>query len=278
MSRPRLPRPCLALVTDRRQGEGRALDTLVEAAVAGGVDLVQLREKDLPAAHLYDLALRLREVTRGRALFVVNDRLDVALAVGADGVHLPGHGLPVAVARSVAGPSLLIGRSVHRLDEAVAAQEDGADYVQLGTIFETASKPGVSGAGPGLVASVAGALAVPVLAIGGVRAENVGAVLRAGAWGAAVVSAILAAPDPADAARQLKAAMGRSSVLSLTVNGKPRTIPGPMTLLEFLQANGIEPRIIAVERNGEIVKRDLFGDVKLADGDVLEIVHMVGGG
>jgi len=168
---------------------------------------VQLREKDLPAADLLALAERLRAVTRGRALFLVNDRLDVALACAADGVHLPERGLSVAVARRLAGDGFIIGRSVHSVTEAVRARDEGADYVQVGSIFASRSHPDQTPAGLGLVEAVAAAVTIPILAVGGVTAANVGEAMAAGASGAAVISAILAAPSPREAARGLAQAM-----------------------------------------------------------------------
>ena len=134
--------PCLALVTDRRLCQALSLEEAVAQAIEGGANLVQLREKDLPVADFLALAEKLRAVTRGRALFLVNDRLDAALACAADGVHLPERGLPVAAARRLAGEGFIIGRSVHGVAEAARAQEEGADYVQVGTIFASVSHPG----------------------------------------------------------------------------------------------------------------------------------------
>jgi len=205
--RPELPVPCLALVTDRHQTGGRPLEAVVAAALDGGVNLVQLREKDLSARELYALARRLRELTAGRALFLVNDRLDVALAVEADGVHLAGHSLPPAAARAVAGPTRLIGCSVHDRAEAEAAAQGGADYLLVGTLYPSRSKPGRAAAGPALVAELCAAVAVPLLGIGGITAHNAREVLAAGARGVAVISAIMAAADPAAAAAQLREAL-----------------------------------------------------------------------
>ncbi len=207
-SRLALPYPCLALVTDRRRCR-IPLDAAVERAIAGGVNLVELREKDMPADELLALARRLRAVTRGRALLVVNDRVDVAMASGADGAHLPERGLPVRDARALllrqAGG--LVGRSVHGVAGALDAERDGADYAILGTIYATSSKPGVSPAGVGLVAEASRATRLPLIAIGGVTAERAPEVMAAGAWGVAVISAVLDADDPADAARRLRVAL-----------------------------------------------------------------------
>lgn len=195
--------PCLALVTDRRLCQATSLEEAVAQAVEGGANLVQLREKDLPAANLLALAERLRAVTCGRALFLVNDRLDVALACAADGVHLPERDLPVAAARRLAGDRFVIGRSVHSVAEAVRAQEEGADYVQVGAVFASRSHPGQPPVGLDLLEAVAAKVTIPVLAVGGITAANVGDVIRAGASGAAVISAILGASSPSEAARGL---------------------------------------------------------------------------
>jgi len=200
--------PCLVLVTDRRLCRALSLEQAVAEAVEGGANLVQLREKDLAAVDLLALAEKLRAVTHlGRALFLVNDRLDVALVCSADGVHLPERGLPVAFARRLAGEGFIVGRSVHSVAEAVRAQEEGADYVQVGTIFASRSHPDQPPAGLGLLEAVAAAVTIPILAVGGITAANVGEAMGAGASGAAVISAILATPSPREAARGLAQAM-----------------------------------------------------------------------
>jgi len=202
----RLPFPCLTLITDRRLCQSLSLGEAVARAVAGGVNVVQLREKDLAAAELVPLADRLRAITQDKALLIVNSRLDVAQVCGADGVHLPERGASVAVTRRLAGDGFIIGRSVHSAEEAVKAQEEGADYVQVGAIFPTRSHPGPR-AGLGLLESVAARVTIPIVAVGGITAENVGQVMQAGARGAAVISAILDSRSPGASARRLADAM-----------------------------------------------------------------------
>ncbi len=206
----RLRLPSLCVVTDRHQCGETPLETVVEEAVKGGVNVLQLREKDLPTGELFSLGVRLREVTRGKALLLINDRVDVAQACGADGVQLPENGLPTSVARWVLGRHALIGRSVHSVEGAVQAEKDGADLIQLGTIFATSSKPDISPAGVGLVQEVAEVVSIPLLAIGGVKPENVAEVIKAGAHGAAVISAICGAADPKAAAEALVQAMAEA--------------------------------------------------------------------
>jgi thiamine-phosphate pyrophosphorylase len=195
------------LVTDRARLRGRQLEEVVSLAIDGGVNAVQLREKDVPARELYDLAITLRAVTRGRALLLINDRLDVALASGADGVHLPERGLPLPKARSVAGESCLVGRSVHSIDASVVAERDGADYLIAGNVFETASKPGAPATSVALIREVADIVRLPVVAIGGITADRISDVIAAGADGVAVIGALLDAPDPAPAAIALRRAL-----------------------------------------------------------------------
>jgi thiamine-phosphate pyrophosphorylase len=200
--------PLLMLVTDRKRSRLPLVEA-VSRAVAGGVDLVQVREKDLPAAELFDLVVSLRDVTAGRAKLLVNDRVDVALAAGADGVHLPEKGLPPGVARRLLGPERLLGRSAH--DPAILETGEGAlrelDYLLVGTVFSSPSHPGLPPAGTGIIGEFAVRSRVPVLGIGGITVENCAGVITAGAVGVAVISAILDSEDPEEVARQLKAAM-----------------------------------------------------------------------
>lgn len=192
------------LITDRRQVvDGHTLYSACEAALQGGVSAIQLREKDLPASELLPLAKALRDLTRcHRARLLVNDRLDVALACGADGVHLGSHSLPTDTARTLLGPDKLIGVSTHSLSEVVTAAARGADFVTFGPVYATPSKA-VFGAPQGLKAlsEVCTAAPLPVYALGGIKPGDQAAILTAGAAGIALISAIIANPDPKSAAR-----------------------------------------------------------------------------
>ncbi|MDN7023782.1 thiamine phosphate synthase [Methanoculleus sp. FWC-SCC1] len=197
----------LYVVTDEQIGHGRSHAELARLAVAGGADAVQLRDKSLSCRSLLTAAREVRVVTAEEgALFIVNDRLDVALAAGADGVHLGQSDLPVECARRLVPPEFIVGVSVRCADEAVRAVAGGADYVALSPLFATGSKAD-AGAGHGLaaLASIRSAVGVPVLAIGGIGQRNVREVIAAGADGVAVISAVVAAEDVAAAARGLKA-------------------------------------------------------------------------
>jgi thiamine-phosphate pyrophosphorylase len=183
------------------------MSAVIGEAVQNGADLIQLREKDLPSDELLDMAWELREVTQGKALLFVNGRVDIALAVGADGVHLPEEGLSVAAVRTVAESQLIIGRSVHSVRMAQCAEDEGVDFVLVGTIFKTVSKKGVLGMGLELVRNVASAVQIPVLSIGGINAENAQHVVKAGASGIAVIGAIMDAEHTGKATRVLQRAM-----------------------------------------------------------------------
>ncbi len=204
MRRDALQPPILCLVTDRNATAGRSLEQSVLEAVRSGVKLVQLREKGLSARELYNLGCSLRDPVReAGAALVVNDRVDVALALGVDGVHLGGGSLPVREARALVGGEKLVGVSVHSLEEALQAEADGADYLGLGTIFETRSHPGRPPAGLELISRVIRAVRIPVVAIGGINRRNARLVMEAGAQGVAVITAILSADDVSDATRSL---------------------------------------------------------------------------
>ncbi|MDA1189729.1 MAG: thiamine phosphate synthase [Chloroflexi bacterium] len=201
-----LPHPTLAFVTDRTRTKGRPLADVVDAAVDGGVELVQLREKDLSHPELLTLTRELKSVIAGRALFFVNGDVDAALACGADGVQLGESGASIAGVRAKSG-GLLIGRSVHSVEAAVKAEGQGADLLIAGTVFPSASHRSEPFQGVGLIERIAARVSVPVLGIGGVNADNAASVIEAGAWGCAVITAISLADDPRGAARDLKAAM-----------------------------------------------------------------------
>jgi thiamine-phosphate pyrophosphorylase len=195
----------LYVVTDRQLTAGRPLCLVVEAALRGGARALQLREKDLSPRELYPLALEMRQLTQMYgAHLLINDRVDVALAVDADGVHLTTTSLPVTVARQLLGPGRLIGVSTHSMAEAQAAANEGADFVVFGPVFYTPSKaPYGEPVGLDALRAVRAAITLPILAIGGVKTANLDQVLDAGADGIALISAIISADDPMAASQDL---------------------------------------------------------------------------
>jgi len=204
-----LPSPILCLITDRRLVGSADLPSVAAQAAAGGVTLVQLREKDLPTRALLELALRVREALAPHGVpLVVNGRADVAFAAGVAGVHLPADGLPVAGTRAALGPRALIGRSVHSTLEVAQSANERLDYLVLGTTFPSRSHPGSPTLGLDAIRATSKS-AIPVVAIGGIDPENAVEVMAAGAAGVAVISSILAHPRPRLAAERLRAAMDK---------------------------------------------------------------------
>jgi thiamine-phosphate pyrophosphorylase len=199
----------LCLVTDRLRAGGRELVSVVAECVGAGLPAVQVREKDLGAGELADLCRRLLAVT-GPALLVVNDRADVAMAVGAGAVQRTSRSLAVRDIRAITPAPMRVGASVHSLEESLEAEAAGADWVTFGPVYDTPSKRAY-GPPQGLMAleRVARAVRIPVVAIGGITVERVREVRAAGAHGIAAISAILVAPSPAAAVGRFLEALAR---------------------------------------------------------------------
>ena len=194
----------LYVITDRRWGKSHL--EVARAAIEGGATAIQLRDKEATTRELIEAGLALRELTRERGVaFIVNDRVDVALAVDADGVHVGQDDMPATLARKLVGPDRVVGVSASTVEEALQAEAEGADYISASPVFSTPTKP--DAAPPigldGLRAFVE-AVHVPVIAIGGINESNVEEVIGAGAAGVAVISAVVAAPDIVAAARRLR--------------------------------------------------------------------------
>jgi thiamine-phosphate pyrophosphorylase len=193
------------LVTDRTQTNGRSLIDVVDAALRGGIRAVQVRERGLATREFLVLATALRDRTdRHGAALLINDRIDVALACGADGVHLPADSFAIADARALLGAQRVIGVSTHSPGEIAAAAAAGADFAVFGPIYDTPSKrPYGTPLSVAALGTARAAAALPLFAIGGIGAGRHGDVLAHGADGIAVIRAVLAAEDPESAAREL---------------------------------------------------------------------------
>lgn len=196
----------LYLVTDRSLSKGRSTAEIVAAAVAGGVSCIQLREKSCGTREFMNEALALQPLLKSRDIpLIINDRLDIALAIEADGVHLGQSDMPIGMARKIAGDSLIIGISAESVDDALRAEQEGADYIGISPVFSTPTKTDIA---PPLglegVRQIRALVDIPLVGIGGIHSDNAESVLAAGADGIAVVSAIVSAADPAGAAKKLK--------------------------------------------------------------------------
>ena len=201
-----MPFPTLCLVTNRTFNREMTLEDTIEYAIDGGIDMVQLREKELTRDELLRSADKLRSITSGRSKFLVNSNLEVAIKSGADGIHLPQNStISVSDIRRSTPNHFLIGKSAHDQASATAAARDGVDYIILGTIFPTDSKPGVETGGTLRSSEISANIDCPILAIGGINADNINSVISAGAYGAAISGAILSAKDPKKQAMLLRA-------------------------------------------------------------------------
>lgn len=209
---------CLHLITDRARtfrgavDDGRdALIDAVARAVAGGVDWVQIREKAAPAREVLDTVEAVQRLTEGTGCgVIVNDRVDAALAAGADGVHLAKRSLPPERVRPLLPTGMLMGASVHSVEEAVEAERRGVDYVTFGHVFPTDSKPGLPPRGLEALQEVVESVPVPVLAIGGITVERLPLVLETGCAGVALIGGVMAAEDPVEAVRALRRILDES--------------------------------------------------------------------
>jgi len=201
----RFPAADIYVVTCAPLSRGRSNDDVLEAVIAGGGRMIQLRDKDASPRELYAMAQRFRQRTReAGVLLIINDYLDVALAVDADGVHLGQDDLPLEAARRIA-PDLIIGRSTHSLHQALDAQAGGADYINIGPIFPTGTKEHSAPLGPQAIRTIAPHLHIPFTVMGGINLANIDDVVAAGARRIAVVTAVTQADDMAAAVRALRA-------------------------------------------------------------------------
>jgi len=195
----------LLLVTDRHQTKGRSLISILQAVLNVGSPAIQLRERDLSANELLELAREVKALTSQRdSQLVVNDRIDVALSLEEVGVHLRSNSMPVTVARRLLGPRRLLGVSAHSMDEVLRAEGEGADYVVLGPVYDTPSKQAFgSPLGLSKLEETCQVAHVPIVGIGGITVDRARDVRRAGAFGVAVITAILGADDVKHATRAL---------------------------------------------------------------------------
>ena len=194
----------LYLCTDRRLMTSPTIEASVESALRGGTTVIQLREKDCSSREFYELGLRVKKITeRYNAPLIINDRVDIALAVGAAGVHVGQGDLPCKVVREIVGPDMIVGVSAATLEEAVRAEEDGADYLGVGAMYATATKTDTRPVSMEELLKIRAAVKIPIVVIGGINKQTLGNFKGTGVDGLAVVSAIVAQPDPEAAAREL---------------------------------------------------------------------------
>lgn len=194
----------LYLCTDRRLMTSPTIEASAESALRGGTTVIQLREKDCSSREFYELGLRVKKITDAyHAPLIINDRVDIALAVGAAGVHVGQGDLPCKVVREIVGPDMIVGVSAATLEEAVRAEQDGADYLGVGAMYATATKTDTRPVSMEELLKIRAAVKIPIVVIGGINKQTLGNFKGTGVDGLAVVSAIVAQPDPEAAAREL---------------------------------------------------------------------------
>lgn len=275
----------LYVITGENYHPGRSVADVIESALKGGADCVQLRDKEAPKDELLHKARILRELTkRYNVPFIVNDHLDVALASDADGVHLGQEDLSLAEARRLLGPDRIIGISTHNIDQARAAQREGADYIGVGPVFPTGTKPGRTAVTTSYVREAAAEIAIPFVAIGGITLDNLDDVLEAGATRICAVSAIVGSDDVEQTTRAFRSKIvSRSSQASdqsdlpLVVNGK-QIVTRARTVGELVASYDLQNKRIVVELDGVVINREEWNQTQLRPEAAVELVHFVGGG
>jgi len=202
------PFPAIYLITDRSRTRGRTIQDVIGKALAGGVRFIQLREKDLCAKDLFLLAKEIKELTDDYgAKLLINERVDIAMAVKASGVHLPADSFRPDEARALLGPKGIVGVSTHSLEEAAAAEKNGADFITFSPVYHTPSKAAYGKPqGVDRLKEICGITDIPVYALGGIDTDNAGEVMNAGASGVSMISAIIAADDVKKKAEKMLAA------------------------------------------------------------------------
>jgi thiamine-phosphate pyrophosphorylase len=274
----------LYLVTGEDCSGGRTTIDIVKAAIQGGVDVVQMREKTMPRERLSALGKDLAGMCRDAGvLFIVNDDPYLAKEVGADGVHLGQEDVgifPVEKARSILGPEGVIGVSTHSLEQFLEVNGKDVDYIAFGPVFFTKTKDYYIGTRD--IPAVLRAAIKPVVFIGGIDRHNVGEVLALGARNVAMIRAITLARDVKEAVTEMRAKMKsdeqKEKSVIVRINGKEHSFDERISLLGLIESKGLKKDRIVIEHNRKMLPRETWRDVSICEGDSLEIVSFVGGG
>lgn len=274
----------LYVITAQSNHPGRSVVEVMEQTLQGGAQIVQLRNKTGAREEVLEQARALRLLTRKYNVpFFINDYPDIVLEVDADGVHLGQEDMQVAEARKLLGPDRIIGISTHSLTQAIKAERDGADYIGVGPVFPTNTKPGRAAVSTSYVTEVASHISIPFVAIGGITLANVDLVLAAGAKRICAVSEIVGSDNPAAVCRaflkviQAAASHDVRNKKIVTVNGRLEQV-SVSTIEELVVQFGQQNKKLIVELNGVIVQRALWAKTELENGAKVELVHFVGGG
>lgn len=288
MSRPKWRDFRLYAITAENNHPGKSVVDVMEQALIGGAQIIQLRNKTGTRDVVLEQARALRHLTRKYNVpFIINDYPDIVLETDADGVHLGQEDMPIAEARALLGPDRIIGISTHSLQQALTAERDGADYIGVGPVFPTDTKPGRAAVTTSYVTEAARHITIPFVAIGGITLGNVDTVLAAGAKRICAVSAIVGHADPASVCRAFMERLNETGgelvkgqnleQKTLLINGRKEQTSAK-TVEELVAQLGQQNKKLVIELNGVIVQRALWAETELQDGASIELVHFVGGG
>ncbi|WP_310732567.1 thiamine phosphate synthase [Paenibacillus sp. 1011MAR3C5] len=273
----------LYVITASANYPGRDLIEVMEQTLIGGAGMLQLRNKTGSREEVLHEATALRKLTRAYGVpFIVNDYVDIAIQVGADGVHIGQDDMPMAEARQLLGPGKLIGVSTHSLEQALKAERDGADYIGVGPVYPTNTKPGRAAVSTSYVSEAAAHIGIPFVAIGGITLDNADLVLEAGARRLCAVSAIVGSEDPAAACRSFLDKIARCKTkerrtVTIRLNGETRhTSAG--NLEELVRELGQSHKRIVAELNGALVSKGMWADTAIEPEADVELIQFVGGG
>lgn len=274
----------LYAITAKSNHPGRSVVEVMEQALIGGAQMVQLRNKTGTREEVLEEAKALRILTRKyKVPLIINDYPDLVLETDADGVHLGQDDMPIAKAREWLGTDRIIGISTHNLQQALAAEQEGADYIGVGPVYPTETKPGRTAVTTSYVREAAHHISIPFVAIGGITLENVDVVLASGATRICAVSAIVGHNDPASVCQAFlkKIDAHRSEYVPpfkiVKINGREEQTSAK-TVEELVVQLGQQHKKLVIELNGMIVQRARWAETELLGGSSIELVHFVGGG
>lgn len=297
----------LYVITAPSAHPGKNLVDVMERTLRGGADILQLRNKTGTREEVLEQAIALRELTRRYGVtFIVNDYPDIAMQVDADGVHLGQEDMSIREARKLVGNNRIIGISTHNIEQAMEAERAGADYIGVGPVFPTETKPGRAAVTTSYVKKAAARVNIPFVAIGGITPDNADVVLAAGARRLCAVSAIVGSEDPEEICRTLLAKLERFGIReesggiaeangairaigangvsgvggvarTIVLNGR-ETLTGAATLEELIHGTGQGGKRLIAELDGEIVQRERWSGTALSQGSRVELIAFVGGG
>lgn len=269
----------LYVITGKEFHPDRDIIDVMEQAILGGADIIQLRDKVSTKQEFLEKAVALRDLTRKHDVtFIVNDHIDIALEVDADGIHIGQDGLSLQEARQLMGPNKIIGISTHQIEEAHAAENGGADYIAVGPIFPTSSKKsGVAPVTTEYIKKVAAEITIPFVAIGGIKMDNVDEVIAAGATRICLISEVVGAEDIQQVCSQFSEKLSGKNSLSLVINGEGHSI-NVQTVSDVVSHFNLKPNLIIAELNGDIIDRDTWDKTTIKEGSKIELVEFIAGG